>query len=171
MAFRKPFFDYSSEAFYFITIVTRKRGFFFGSIDNKKVSLSEIGIIADKYWLNIPYHFKNTRLWEYVIMPDHVHGIIQIISQNPFDIKQKPINFNFNKFCSKKILTEFGPLKSNSIPSIINQYKSSVTRWCNKNQKGFFAWQPRYYDHIIRNEKELFLIRRYIRNNPQNWDK
>jgi len=172
MRYRKPYFDYSSEGFYFITINTRRREPYFGNISNKKVELSDIGIIAGKYWLNIKEHFQNVRLWNYIIMPDHIHGIIQILPVNAIKIKkEKSINFNYENFLSKIVSNKFGPLKSNSVPVIINQYKSSVTRWCNKNHKSFFAWQPRYFDRIIRNETELYFFQRYIMNNPMNWEK
>jgi len=133
--------------------------------------LSEIGKIAKKYWLEIPKHFKNTRLDEFIIMPNHIHGIIAIEykinkiklinnveTRHGVSLQKNENNFN-----------QFSKMVKNSISSIINQFKSSVKRYANKNQIPFH-WQPRFYDHIIRNEKSLDEIRQYIKTNPLKWE-
>jgi len=135
------------------------------------MKLSEIGKIAKKYWLEIPKHFKNTRLDEFIIMPNHIHGIIVIeykinkikIINNVETRHGVSLQKNENNF------NQFSKMVKNSISSIINQFKSSVKRYANKNQIPFH-WQPRFYDHIIRNEKSLDEIRQYIKTNPLKWE-
>jgi REP element-mobilizing transposase RayT len=126
-----------------------------------KVVLTGIGNIAKRLWLEIPEHFKNVELDEFIIMPNHMHGIVIINNVETCHGMSLQKNSNVNKF-SKPI--------SGSLAMIINQYKSSVARICRKNGYNKFAWQPRFYDHIIRNEKLLQKIREYIHNNPLKWD-
>jgi putative transposase len=174
--------DYSSEGIYFITICCRDRQSFFGKIEDNKMVYSEIGSITSKYWLEIPDHFPHVKLDEFVVMPNHIHGIIildyslvgsrhgvTLQTQIMGDVgschgmtlpaRQEP-NQNINQFSK--------PVK-NSVSVIINQYKSSVKRWCNKNGFDHFQWQSRFYDHILNNDNSIENFREYIFNNPKNW--
>jgi hypothetical protein len=83
--FRYQGYDYSQNGFYFVTICTKNREMFFGDIKNEKIKLSDIGLIANKFWLEIPSHFPFVVLDEYAIMPDHIHGIIKI-NNNPANV-------------------------------------------------------------------------------------
>lgn len=182
--------DYRSPGWYFITICTNQRWTQpFGYIQNEFVCVSDIGAVAHQYWQDIPNHFPNVSLDTFVVMPDHVHGIIHILpkimNQNgsvavwndAFGYHGSPndhvspngdqlqnhhpdiINRQYNQFSK--------PIKQ-SLSVIINQYKSAVTRWCRQQGYGF-QWQPRYYEKIIRSEQELQNVRKYILNNPQRW--
>ena len=153
--------DYSSSGYYFVTICTNNMECVLSRITDGKVVLTGIGNIAKRLWLEIPEHFKNVELDEFIIMPNHMHGIVIINNVETCHGVSLQKNSNVNKF-SKPI--------SGSLAMIINQYKSSVARICRKNGYNKFAWQPRFYDHIIRNEKLLQKIREYIHNNPLKWD-
>ncbi|MFW5850934.1 MAG: hypothetical protein ACOCWB_01800 [Bacteroidota bacterium] len=146
-------YDYSSEGFYFITICTKNRECFFGSIQNKKFKFSPIGAIAYTYWHQIPYHFDKVQLGEFIIMPNHIHGIIKIIHPSKISDKLEKqtykCGFSHQSFNGKK--NKFKYTISGSISSIINQFKSSVTRWCNIHNFEF-EWQERFHDHIIRDK-------------------
>ncbi|MBI5361337.1 MAG: transposase [Planctomycetes bacterium] len=149
--------DYSWDGFYFVTICTRNKKEYFGKIIDGKMQLTEIGKIAEKYLLEISGHFECAKLDYYVIMPDHVHVII--IIKNTVETRdrvslQKPVRNKFSR-----------PV-SGSMPVIINQYKSSVKRWCNKNGYPDFDWQPRYYDRVLRDDYELYFAQEYIAYNP-----
>jgi len=140
-------YDYSSPGKYFITICTKNKIRYFGKIENRKMILSELGIIAEKFWREIPGHFPNIKLDEFIIMPDHIHGIL-IINGDYF--------------------VQATNLGASTIGSIINQFKRICT--ITIKTRGFdFAWQPRYYDHIIRTRIELYRIRKYIRENPEKF--
>jgi len=153
---RLPEYDYSQVGYYFITICTKDRECYFGKIKNGKMNLNEIGKLSRKYWKEIPKHFPFVELDEYVVMPNHIHGIIIIDNDN---------NVGDNHGC---------PLQNRNmelLPKIISQYKSSVTRQIRKQFDYYiFAWQKSFYDHIIRNEKSLFKIQNYIIYNPLKWD-
>lgn len=168
--YRYKGYDYSQNGSYFVTICTKNRKSFFGKIIGLKkdnyihdatVLLSNIGKIANKYWLEIPRHFTNVILDEYVIMPNHIHGIIEINSK---------INGNGNcRNAQWRVPTRIQPLIKNSLSSILNHYKGNVKRCCNKNNLVYFAWQSRFHDRIIRNDFEYNNIRQYILNNPFKW--
>jgi REP element-mobilizing transposase RayT len=156
--------DYSSAGYYFITICTQNRICYFGDITSLQGSqslanLSPIGEIAHKYWEEIPKHFDNIDIDQFIIMPNHVHGII-IINATSVETHHGVSLPQTNKF---------GGSIPNSLPTVIKQYKSSVTRWCNQNDLSF-TWQRNYHEHIIRDEEELNRIREYIINNPINWN-
>jgi len=162
--------DYSSPGYYFVTICTINKTNYFGNIENGKMILSDIGWVAEKYWQEIPNHFLQIKLDEFIIMPNHVHGIIRIINKYNIDsvetchgmsLQNKKIHKQYNKFSQ--------PI-SGSIPMIINHYKGTCTRAIRQLPNPFiFHWQSRYHDRVIRNEIELNIIQKYIKNNPKNW--
>ncbi|MCC5629383.1 transposase [Nostoc sphaeroides] len=163
---RLPNRNYAANGSYFVTICTSDRLHFFGDVITGNMQLSTIGEIAQQFWAEIPNHFAYTYTDIYVVMPNHVHGIIVI---------DRPTNVETHHGASLALaddeFNKFSPLKRNSLQAIINAYKSSVTRWCRKNGYEDFAWQPRFYDHIIRADGSLDRIREYIINNPIKWDK
>ncbi len=139
--------DYSSPGAYFVTIVTKNRACYFGNIKNDAMHLNELGEIAKQCFEKIPEHFPFVSLDVFVIMPNHVHGII--IINNPLPSSSD---------------NRFGP-QSKNLASIVRGYKIGVTKYAKKNNIPF-QWQPRYYDHIIRDEKSLNNIRQYIIQDP-----
>lgn len=162
-------YDYSSPGKYFITIYTKNKIRYFGKIENRKMILSELGIIAEKFWREIPDHFPNIKLDEFIIMPNHIHGILIINRDSPV-IEAPKLGAsieNIENIGNIENIESRNPFwKSNSIGSIINQFKRICT--ITIKTRGFdFAWQPRYYDHIIRTRIELYRIRKYIRENPE----
>jgi REP element-mobilizing transposase RayT len=173
--------DYSNPGYYFITICTYNHNNFFGKIINNKMELSKMGIIAQSELLKTFEIRKNIKLHKWVIMPNHVHILMEIIKQNNQnintfnkcrdvaqcrDVLQNISTDNINK---NQYFSNISP-KSNSISNIIKQFKSAVTRQINPKTI-FFAWQSRFYDEIIKDEKELSIIKNYIINNPINWQK
>jgi len=149
-------YDYSQAGWYYITICTKDKMCLFGRVVNGKTILNKIGTIVKKHWEEIPKHFCHVELDEYVVMPNHLHGIIIInnVGVQNFEPQQ-------NKF--QHIIPK-------SLGSIIRAFKSSVTQWCNKNELKYFRWQRNYYEHIIRSKKSLYNIRQYIINNPLKWE-
>lgn len=192
---RLQYWDYSSPGYYFITICTKNRWDYFGEINDKKMCLNKIGNITQKFWLEIPNHFPNVTLDEFIIMPNHVHGIIVIndsagnaTNTNIGDGTNTYVTNNANAPTTPDITktteqinvtaaighnigkTRFQNQGKNTISSIVGSFKSICTKTINKTQnKIYFAWQPRFYEHIIRNTKSLEKIRQYIINNPTNW--
>lgn len=158
-------FDYSSCGFYFITICTKDRIHYFGKIQREKMELSVIGQIAKKFWQNIPWHFPMVQLDKFIVMPNHIHGIITIksVATHNYASLQECRFANIHLGHHNK----FGP-QSKNLSSIIRGYKSTVKKMIDDNDLKFY-WQSRFYDRIIRNECELNQIRQYILDNPRNW--
>ncbi len=159
---RKPLrlkgYNYSQAGTYYITICTFLRESFFGHLKNAKITLSSVGAIACKYWKEIPNHFQHADVDVFIIMPNHIHGLIKIHSSDD-DVAAEHVQPR----------NAFQHITKGSIGSIIRQYKASVTRWCNQNEYNNFRWQRNYYERIVRNEKELNKIREYIISNPLKW--
>ena len=178
---RLAHWDYANDGMYFITICANNREWYFGDCVNGNMEYSNIGAMANVFWREIPKHFPSVDLDEYVIMPNHVHGIIVINKPAPANAAvnasaDAPANATVNAFVETRHgaslprgTRQFGPLQKKSLSLIINQYKGAVKNYCNKNNIDFM-WQAGFYDHIIRDEKSLMNIREYIRNNPMKWD-
>jgi REP element-mobilizing transposase RayT len=156
-------YNYSNNGAYFVTICTQKRQYFFGSITenhpNKK--------IATQCWLDLPNHYPNCFLDVFVVMPNHVHGII-IIDNAMVETGFKPVSTAQTSL--KPVSTTMN--KKYSLSEIIRGFKTFSARKINESQntQGTPFWQPRFYDRIIRNEKELNGAREYIMSNPFKWD-
>lgn len=145
--------DYSSPGYYFVTICIKNVGAGFprpilGNIINGKMELNLFGEIINQYWHDLRMHFGNIALDCFMIMPDHIHGIIII----------------------KLPGGETPPLRI-TLGHVIGYFKYQTTAQINKlnNTPGTILWQRGYYDHIIRNEQSLNSLRAYINNNPAKW--
>ncbi len=165
-------YNYSQEGKYFITICTKNRECFFGKIANGKMKLNNIGRIAVKYLQEIPNHFPHVEIGEFVVMPNHVHCILVVgsrVGTSPVGTRHVVSQQGRDITCDVPT-NQFSKPISGSVPVIIQQYKSSVKRWCNKNDHKYFQWQSRFYDHIIRDEQCYQTISNYIFNNPVKWN-
>jgi len=153
-------YDYTQLGAYFVTIVTRDRTCLFGEIAEGAVRLNQMGHIVRECWLAIPDHFPHAMLDEFVVMPNHVHGIIVLNGTE-----------NVGARHAVPLPEQFGKPIPGSIPTIIRSFKSAVTKRINDHRgtPGVPVWQRNYYEHIIRNEDDLEAIRRYIACNPLRW--
>ncbi len=164
-SFRLSDYDYGRNGFYFVTICVKPRENRFGNIVQYEMEYTHFGKIAKTLWEQIPKHFPFVLLDEFIVMPDHIHGIIVIDKTHELTY---PVGaHNYARLQKRPILykNKFGP-QSKNLGSIIRAYKIAVKTYANHHHIPF-AWQPRYYDRIIRNERELNNVRRYIRNNPK----
>jgi REP element-mobilizing transposase RayT len=146
---------------YYITICTKNRKCYLGEILDEEMILSEMGQVVYNEWLKTPEKRPDMvlDLGAFIIMPNHFHGIL-IIGDNDFNNQTE----NNGNRCNR-----FGPQTKN-LASIIRGFKSSVTTHARKNNL-VFAWQPRFYDHVIRSIDDYNRISNYIINNPANWHK
>lgn len=161
--------DYSRAGFYFVTINTFEKINLFGGIVNGSVSLNKFGKIAQEEWLRTPKVRRNVALDDFVIMPNHLHGIIIIryLLKKPHsvavDCNQPPLDDNYNDWRRQ----------SNNLPAVIRGFKGAVTKKINsffQENDHASVWQRSYHDRIIRNNAELNAIRRYMRLNPANFE-
>lgn len=151
-------YDYSNGGYYFVTVCTKERGEWFGKIENGQMQLNELGKIVFAYWADIPKYYPNITLDEWIIMPDHIHGIIVISSGSIVGTEH----------CSVRIKNTADIV---SLSQVIKSFKDVVTKQIRSDLENFcFLWQRSFYDHIIRSGAVLSRIREYIQNNPLNWE-
>ena len=138
-------YDYSQPGYYFVTICTSNRVECFGNVENGVMVLNQDGQAAEKHWIDSPAHYKNVDIDEFIVMPNHLHGII-IIKDSKIEGLQ------------------------NNLSKIVGSYKNVVTKEIHKKGNQNFAWQASFYDHVIRKDESLDKIREYIKNNPLKWE-
>lgn len=154
-------YDYSRSGAYFITLNTENRARFFGEIKNGKMELNEAGREACNCWLAIPDHYPFIRIHEFIIMPDHIHGILEILDRSE-------VGANDHSPRQNRYKSEFKS-PSKTIGSVIRGYKIGVTKWMRQHTDIHKVWQRNYYEHIIRNSQAFDRIATYIQDNPKNW--
>ncbi len=182
--------DYGRNAAYFVTICTLQRDHAFGHIVEGTMTMTTLGQIAAACWQEIPDHFPFVVLDEFVVMPNHIHGILainkvesdQIVETQDFASLPLPSQASVPTPAAAAVETQdlaslqppasllpnrFGP-QSQNLASIVRGYKIGVTKYARQNEIPF-AWQARYHDHVIRNSGEYDRIRQYIRTNVQHW--
>ena len=171
-------YDYSRAGAYFITICTQNRQYLFGQIVDGMMRLNDAGGIAQQCWNEIPIHFPHLELDEFVIMPNHVHGIVVITDANaavgaknfsplqppPHSPLQSPLQPPPRRTTQQPCGT------SKTVGSIVRGFKIGVTKWMRQNTNIHDVWQRNYWEHIKRDESELNRIRQYIHNNPAQWE-
>ncbi len=163
--------DYSATGWYFVTVCTKRHIPFFGKVIEGRVELSKFGKMVSQMWIEIPNHHLGVSLDEFVIMPNHIHGVIILAPEKQGDSKSKSVetlHATSLQSCKDEKMAKISPRRG-SLAVIIRSYKSAVTRWAHQNGMDHFAWQSRYFDHIIRNEDALKKIRQYIQENPLKW--
>jgi putative transposase len=162
--FRLPTRTYAEEGCYFVTVCTKNREHFFGKIENKMMIYSELGEILKNEIENLESKWSDINVDAFAVMPNHFHILITIGDSLLFPKNNRILWINQQQ-------ARFGlqPLIPNSISSIINHLKGSVTKQC-RTIHADFAWQSRFHDHIVRNMEAYNKIYHYILNNPEKWE-
>jgi len=173
-------YDYSQSGLYFITICCYERECLFGNIINSQMILNNFGQLIKEEWLKSAEIRKEIELDDFVIMPNHFHGIVIINQEINSDFMKNDVDFQDNNVGangrSPLHQIQSSPpkisMKPKSISSLIAGFKSATTKKINiiRNTPQNPVWQRNYYDHIIRNDESLTRIREYIQNNPLSWE-
>ena len=152
--------DYSSPGGYYITICTHLKACIFGCVMNEQMHVNELGEIANDVWHQIPRHFPTAETDAWIVMPNHVHGIVRIKAAQQAPWEWSPTQ-------NRSMRTK------GSLGAIMAGYKSEVTRRIRRVRhfRNRPVWQRNYYDHIIRDEEDLGHARYYIQQNPAQWFK
>jgi putative transposase len=171
---RAAWWNYGWAGAYFITICTHNHLHYFGKIHNGKMQLSKLGEFAHNFWHEIPLRSENAELGAFVVMPNHVHGILILKRDGVMD-RMPPLDgvdvetlHATSLLHTTSVLSAISP-KSNSVSVIIRSYKSAVTKHA-RHLKWEFKWQARFYDNIIRDDGAFQRINDYIENNPAKWE-
>jgi REP element-mobilizing transposase RayT len=175
-------YDYAQAGGYFVTICTHERACRLGQVENGLMCLSDEGRLVEECWRDLPRYFPQVELDAFVVMPNHVHGIV-IITDIPRDVGAKHFSGR-----SGNVQKNASPLRTartartsqtahphgtqhGSLGAIVQNFKSISTRKVNQlhGGRGVPLWQRNYYEHIIRDERSLEMIRQYIVENPSHW--
>src|SRR6266404_159809 len=156
-------YDYSAAGFYFVTICASERKCILGSYQEGHLELSGLGGIAQECWLAIPRHFATARVHEFVIMPNHLHGIVEIVAvgaQHAAPLLGKDSDVRNLAF-----------VKHGSLGATVRSFKAAVTRKA-RRELGWNGdvWQRNYSERVLRDGKEIADAGRYIAENPMMWE-
>jgi len=169
-------YDYAQAGRYFVTICTHDRLCLFGEVVEGQMKLNPFGEIAFSCWQEIPRHFGTVELDAFVVMPNHVHGIVVITVGTPHGGMPHVGTTHASPLPQSMHTTPIpkpprGP-EPRSLGAMVGSFKSAVTRRVNENSPTTNrpVWQRNYYEHVIRDEKSLQKIREYIMNNSQRWE-
>jgi len=168
-------YDYSSEGAYFVTICTQERERLLGEIDEDRLILSDVGRVVDFWWRELPQHFEKIRLDVFTVMPNHIHGIIWLVGA---DRCVRPKGSRRYRADTSVCPYRAKPLSVVSLAKVVQWFKTmsanEYIRGMRENKWPIVTgrlWQRNYYEHIVRDEKELYRIRQYVIENPANWAK
>jgi REP element-mobilizing transposase RayT len=167
-------YDYSTAGGYYITVVTFQRECLFGEIINGRMKLSPSGEIVRREWFRTAElrSYVELREEEFVVMPNHAHGIIWIIDEAR-DGGGRVEMVRARRFrapaASETVSEQFGRPVKGSIPTIVRAFKSAVTYYAGRELNTANLWQRNYYEHIIRDTPDYERIATYIAHNPENW--
>ena len=169
---RLPAYDYAQAGAYFVTIVTKDRMCLFGEIVDREMLPNHFGRIVQSTWNDLPEHYPGVECDSFVVMPNHVHGIIELAdgsADGDSDVGAglKPARWVVG---SNSIRAGLKPVPA--LPEIIRAFKTFSARRVNqmRNTGGAPLWQRNYYEHVVRGENELNRIREYISTNPLQWE-
>ncbi|MEX2160155.1 MAG: transposase [Dehalococcoidia bacterium] len=166
---RLPGYDYTAAGSYFVTInaVHGDASVLFGTIIEGGMVLNEYGEIVRECWQDLPSHYDNVVLDAFVVMPNHVHGIIVLVGE-PDVVGEPQVGAGL-----KPAPTTSVPVRRcHGLPEIVRGLKTFSSRRINvlRETEGTRVWQRNYYEHIVGDEKDLARIRAYIEDNPRNWE-
>ena len=166
---RLPGYDYTRAGAYYITMVAWQREELFGEVVDGEMILNKSGRVAQAEWGKLPRRFRQVELGEFVVMPNHVHGIIVILDGRG---TAEDIPDSIEEPTRRAPTEQFRKPIAGSIPTIVRSYKSAVSLRINlmRRNSGSPVWQRNYYEHIIRNEEDYQSKSDYILNNPRNWE-
>ena len=162
-------YDYRQHGAYFVTICTHNRTPLFGEIIDDEMVLNEAGQAVRKCWAAIPDHYPHAKTDAFIMMPNHVHGIILIDGNVSDSHRGGRVGVGANNYSPLQPTEPQFRSPSKTLGSIIRGFKIGVTKWFRSNTDISIVWQRNYYEHVIRDEISLHDIRNYIIHNPAKW--
>ena len=156
-------YDYAQAGCYFVTVCVKDHACVLGEIRDGQVCLNDHGKIVEKCWHNLPDHY-DVKLDAFVVMPNHVHGIIGITGDAPADVAPAGV-------ASAHVGAGLRPARTHGLSEVIRGFKSFASREINQMiaEAGRFRWHRSFYDHVMRDGREHAMIREYIVHNPAQW--
>jgi len=181
---RLPGYDYTQPGAYFVTVCTQNRECMFGDVVEGQIALADPGRMVESVWRDLPEHYPGVALDEFVVMPNHLHGIIILVGAGPRACPDKPRQPQGvaggpgrPQGVADRPGQPQGVAPTLSLPDVVHRFKSLTTaryrrevRECGWQPFADRLWQRNYYEHVIRDEDELDSVRQYIAENPLRWD-
>ncbi|NDK57178.1 transposase [Pontibacter fetidus] len=158
-------FDYSRDALYFITSCVQDKACVFGNVVNEEMQLNEYGAVAEQQWNWLEKQYPYVLLHAFVVMPNHVHGIIEI--DRELVVTGRDLSARGSADETENYTYPIQKIKS--ISELIGVYKTTTSKLIRAAGLTDFAWQRSFHDHIIRSDKAYFKIKDYILGNPEKW--
>lgn len=173
-------YDYAQPGAYFVTLYTQNRDCLLGEVIDGQMALNPFGEMVEADWRDLSNYYPHVRLDAFVVMPNHVHGVIRLTDPIPITAGSggfvvgagfKPAPRGTCTDTGMSVEMNTGMVKRRGLPEIIRGFKTFSSRRINqfRNTPGRPVWQRNYYERIVRNQRKLSNIRQYILNNPQNW--
>jgi putative transposase len=158
-------YDYTSPGAYFVTVCVRDRECVLGDVSNGEMELSDAGHVVQACWDDLPNHYPHVQLDAFVVMPNHVHGVIFLLD----DPTAVGVTVGVGAGLRPAPTAPRG--ERHGLPEIVRAFKSFSARRINEmhHTAGAPFWQRGFYEHIVRNERQLDAIRRYVVDNPLKW--
>ncbi len=150
---RASLFDYHQDGAYFVTVVIHHRDHLLGRVKDGAMDLSDAGTMVDHFWRELQNKFPGVLLDEYVIMPNHFHGILHVRPTSMLEASPHSLGDIMRWFKSQTTNAYIRGVKQSGWPRFDEQF-----------------WQPQYWDHIVRNDADLDRIREYVLSNPVSWE-
>jgi REP element-mobilizing transposase RayT len=172
-------YDYAQPGAYFATIVTHRRECLFAQILDGEIHLTPFGLIVRRAWLDLPKHYRYKFMDEFCIMPNHIHGIIILAERDGRGGSGPSSNLSGANTLARSEpesaqhqTRPYDTVRWHGLTEIVRAFKSFSARRINTMRRTarLPVWQRNYYEHIIRNEKDLHTIRQYIQDNPMKWE-
>ena len=157
-------YDYAQDGVYFVTICTQGRECLLGKVNEGRVELTEYGQIVQEEWSRSTSIREELSLGEFVIMPNHVHGLLA------FEGQRRGVQLNAPTVRHLTRRHSVISPRPGTLPVLVRTYKAAVTTQCRRAGFSDFGWQRKYYDHIVRDEDDLSRVRQYIVDNPLQWE-
>ncbi|ALJ00798.1 transposase [Rufibacter tibetensis] len=161
-------FDYSQDAFYFVTCCVKEMACVFGEVINEEMHLNQFGQIAERQWFWLLEQYPYLSSHAFVVMPNHVHAILEINKQGVLMLGEDQECEGTGRDLS--VLLSWGGRKVKSLSQIMGAYKTTTSKLIRLAGMPDFAWHRSFHDHIIRDEKSFRNIKHYIENNPAKWE-
>lgn len=156
-------YDYTKPGLYYVTICTKNRIHYFGGIHDETMCINRLGSIAWRQWEWLAGQYDYVRTHAFVVMPNHVHGVLEIV-----DMKNDPI-VGTGRDLSLRKQSDDGNIKTKSLSQIVGAYKTTTSKLIHQIPFPHFVWQRSFHDHIIKTERAYQNIYRYIVQNPKMW--
>jgi len=161
-------YDYSKPGYYFVTIVVRDRKCVLGEVRDGEVRLSRVGEMVRDVWQGLSDHFPGMALDEFVVMPNHLHGVVVI---NPTNDRNVSVGATFMAPHVRCSMRRMGAMnRAPTLGEVVRRFKAVSARAIHRGGFGAFVWQRNYHEHIIRSDLSLTAVRNYILCNPTEWD-